>query len=527
MLPLIMAVCGAAGAVAGVFATQAVNEKDKQAAKKYEKVNTELINKRNELEKRYYELSDRSKQQVNELNLKLAESEMEKDALYLAIRLQNNLISLMEGIEQNPSLEILVEFKKAVALTNHVLKEVKENLVPVSQDYFSRNLVRIDRSGDYSKEQLFDFMSILMNPEQEIINSLISEIHNEIDSQQIFEPKEELQENSIEHWIQQGHQLLNSEEYEQALICFEGASNINKENDEVLFGLSMSLYHLDRIGESLNIIDEALKINPNEDIYWYQQSCCLSELEMQQEALNSINKALKINPNKDIYWYQQSCCLSELEMQQEALKALKKAITINSNKDSYWHQQSTIFYSCSAYNKAIDSIRKAIDINPYDDRHWNLKGVIILDYNISQNKTNLIRIALDAINKAIELHSNKPLYWINKATAFYCLDRNDDALELINKVLQTNSNNDSAWYWQGRILFEMNMFLVFDRKEEALESFEKAISINPDEAEYWYWKSRCLKDIFEKKKALKAIEKAISIECNEEYLQLRDSLYSL
>lgn len=30
MLPLIMAVCGAAGAVAGVFVTQAANEKDRQ-----------------------------------------------------------------------------------------------------------------------------------------------------------------------------------------------------------------------------------------------------------------------------------------------------------------------------------------------------------------------------------------------------------------------------------------------------------------------------------------------------------------
>lgn len=177
MLPLIMAVCGAAGAVAGAFITQAANEKDKQAVKKYEKVNAELINKRNDLEKRYNELSDKSKQQISDLNLKLAQSEIEKDALYLAIRLQNELISLMDTIDRNPSLEILVEFKKAIVFTNHVLKELGENVIPISQDYFSRTLVRVDRSHEYSKEQLFDFMNILMNPEQEIINSLLEEVH--------------------------------------------------------------------------------------------------------------------------------------------------------------------------------------------------------------------------------------------------------------------------------------------------------------------------------------------------------------
>ncbi len=42
-------------------------------------------------------------------------------------------------------LEILAEFKKAVILTNYVLKELSEDLVPVSQDYFSRALVSVER----------------------------------------------------------------------------------------------------------------------------------------------------------------------------------------------------------------------------------------------------------------------------------------------------------------------------------------------------------------------------------------------
>jgi tetratricopeptide (TPR) repeat protein len=461
MLPLIMAVCGAAGAVAGVFVTQAANEKDKQAAKKYEKVNAELINKRNEVEKSYYELSDRTKQQVNELNLKLAESEMEKDALYLAIRLQNNLISLMEGIEKNPSLEILVEFKKAIALTNHVLKELKENLVPVSQDYFSRNLIRIDSSNDYSKEQLSDFMSVLMNPEQEIINSFLSEIQNEIPQKSIVDSEnflatndikssEVLSTEQIEELVKQGEKYIEKAQYEQALSCFDEIIAHKPSHNEALYYQSLIYYNFGENNKALELIDKAIDSNSSVGFYHHQKSICLSELNLDNEALKCINRAIYLEPDEDIFLHQKSSLLAFLKNYEEALQFIDRAIALNLQEF---------------------------------------------------------------------------LYLADKGVYLSYLGRYDEALEYLDRAIEIEPNCDLAWYWRGLILFEMKMLLVFDRKDEALESFEKAISINPNEAEYWYWKSRCLKDLFKKKEALKAIEKAISIERNEEYLQLRDSLH--
>ena len=187
MLPLIMAAIGAAGAVAGAVTTHAANEKDRQAAKRYEKVNAELINSRDKLQKQYYELSDRSKQQINDLNLKLAESEMEKDLVYLALSLYHELMALREDIDINPSFEVLVEFHKAIVLTNYVLKQLGKHLVPVSQDYFNRTLHRIDERNNLSKEQLFSFMAILMNPQQDTVTSLLGEIHNERSNEPFLE----------------------------------------------------------------------------------------------------------------------------------------------------------------------------------------------------------------------------------------------------------------------------------------------------------------------------------------------------
>ena len=216
MLPLIiMAACGAAGAVASAVTTHAVHEKDRQAAKRYEKVNTELINSRNKLQKQYYEISDRSKQQINDLNLKLAESEMEKDVVYLALELYQELMGLREDIDINPSFEVLVEFHKAIVLTNYVLQQLDKRLVPVTQEYFSRTLNRIDQRDNLSKEQLFNFMAMLMNPQQDTVTSLLGEIQNEMFAQ----PTRETEESDAKLLEAQLVQDRNPEDLEDFLKC--------------------------------------------------------------------------------------------------------------------------------------------------------------------------------------------------------------------------------------------------------------------------------------------------------------------
>jgi hypothetical protein len=199
MLPLIAAICGAVGAVAGVLTTQAVNEKDRQAVKRYEKVNAELINSRDKLQQRYYELADRSQRQIKDLNLKLAESEMEKDLVYLALSLYHELMALREDIDINPCFEVLVEFHQAISLTNYVLQQLDKRLVPVTQDYFSRTLARIDERDNLSKEQLFNFMAVLMNPQQDTVTSLLKEVQNGMFSEHYTEVKQ--QDNSFDEAI--------------------------------------------------------------------------------------------------------------------------------------------------------------------------------------------------------------------------------------------------------------------------------------------------------------------------------------
>jgi len=142
MLPLIFSGIGAAvGAVAGAFVTHAIGEKDRQAAKYHKTVANELTQKYAALEKRYNELAHKSKQQIIDLTLQHALDEVEKDCLRLAVRLQQNLISLMWEIDREPTENALKKFVQAVDLTNHVLSQNNEELISVPSDYYARNYI--------------------------------------------------------------------------------------------------------------------------------------------------------------------------------------------------------------------------------------------------------------------------------------------------------------------------------------------------------------------------------------------------
>ncbi|BAY85783.1 hypothetical protein NIES267_52840 [Calothrix parasitica NIES-267] len=142
MIPFIFGAIGAAvGAVAGTFVTHAIGESDRQAAKHHKAVANELCHKYAALEKRYNELADKSKQQIIDLTFQHALDEVEKDCLRLAVRLQQNLISLMWEIDREPTENALKKFVQAVELTNHVLNQVNEELISVPSDYYARNYI--------------------------------------------------------------------------------------------------------------------------------------------------------------------------------------------------------------------------------------------------------------------------------------------------------------------------------------------------------------------------------------------------
>ena len=155
VLPFIIGGLGVAiGAMVGACTAHAAGAKDREAAKYHRTIANELTNNYHQLEKCYQELEKKSLEKIEELTLINARSEMEKDALRLALRLQANLIRLMHDIQLSPTLEALQQLRQAVNYTNQVLLHLREEPIRFSYAYYFKvyaQALHLEQSMEYMK----------------------------------------------------------------------------------------------------------------------------------------------------------------------------------------------------------------------------------------------------------------------------------------------------------------------------------------------------------------------------------------
>ena len=99
-------------------------------------------------------------------------------------------------------------------------------------------------------------------------------------------------------WRLKGNDLFRNGAYEEALICYEKALEINRNyslawnNRGSVFGM------LKRYEEALLSYEKALEIQPNDDMAWKNKAKILgSKFNRYEEAIYCYEQVLKINPN--------------------------------------------------------------------------------------------------------------------------------------------------------------------------------------------------------------------------------------
>jgi plasmid segregation protein ParM len=152
VLPFIIGGLGVAiGAMVGACTAHAAGAKDREAAKYHRTIANELSSNYSQLEKRYQELEQQSQKQILDLTLINARSEMEKDALRLALRLQSHIIRLMQDIQLVPTTQALRELQQAANCINPVLLQLREEPIRFSYAYYFKvyqQALMLERSSE-------------------------------------------------------------------------------------------------------------------------------------------------------------------------------------------------------------------------------------------------------------------------------------------------------------------------------------------------------------------------------------------
>lgn len=152
-----------------------------------------------------------------------------------------------------------------------------------------------------------------------------------------------------------------------------------------------ALRSLERYEEAIILYEEAIQINPNNIYYWFCRGLCLSELQRYDKSIDSFQKVLEITEDRDIIadtWCQIGIAQLSCELYQEALSSFKQVISIK-QKDSSWSLilASHCLFQLEDYEEASNYCLKAVQNNPNDDEVYQAANSI--RYQIELKKLGL------------------------------------------------------------------------------------------------------------------------------------------
>jgi predicted O-linked N-acetylglucosamine transferase (SPINDLY family) len=161
------------------------------------------------------------------------------------------------------------------------------------------------------------------------------------------------------------------------------------------------------------------------------------------------------------------------------------------------HQQGLLSHAEDLYKTILQS-------EPSNSSALHLLGVIAL-------QTGQHKLAVELIDKAIEVNPNEASYYSNRGVALKELKLFDAAIISFGKAISLNPIYADAYSNKGIALKEIKLF------DAAIASYDKAIYLNPNYADAYYNRGIALEKLKKFDAAIASYDKAISL--NTKYSQ--------
>ncbi len=165
---------------------------------------------------------------------------------------------------------------------------------------------------------------------------------------------------------------------------------------------------------------------------------------------------------------------------------------------------SLVYSELGDFDLALKNLNIATNISPEYIEAWTEKANVL-------NRLNRNEEALSVINKTLK-KTNTARLQIIKGTILNSLDRKKDALSCFKNALEIDKNSAEAWNYSGMLLIE------FEEYDAALNAFNNAICCDNNNFEAFLNKGLCLNNQTKYKEALEIWSNLENKHQNNKYL---------
>lgn len=179
---------------------------------------------------------------------------------------------------------------------------------------------------------------------------------------------------------------------------------------------------------------------------------------------------------------------------------------------------------CSDHSLAIKHLNEAIDVQGILDEE---KSLILFLKSVALSTLDRNEEALSVINLAIQFDSTNETNWSEKGDILYVLDRQEESLAAYEKSLELSKIAGQFEDDIDTILNRANVLNYLDRHIEALQEYERAEKIDPWSTEVLFGKACELFELEKYQESLAACEKGLSVDRNDLDLVIQKGIITL
>ena len=243
---------------------------------------------------------------------------------------------------------------------------------------------------------------------------------------------------TLEEFIQKGTVLTITEQYDEAINCFDKALELDNDNISALIAKANAYELMGRDEDAMVVYDIVMETDVNEVYDYMSKGYILENNERFEDALECYEAALKIEPHKGYI-------LENNERFEDALECYEAALKIEPQNANILFLKGSVLVSLEKYEKAVDTLDMAIELY----------------------QTNYYETIFELANA-----------YHNKGVALGKLNQDDDALNAFSLCcLGVNAEYAPAYFEIGKILEKKEKY------EKALENYEKCMEFDNTNSE--------------------------------------------
>jgi tetratricopeptide (TPR) repeat protein len=152
---------------------------------------------------------------------------------------------------------------------------------------------------------------------------------------------------------------------------------------------------------------------------------------------------------------------------------------------------------------ALEYAEKLV-ISRGEAKDWSAKGFCL-------NRLERDEEALECLEKAIEIDLNYIEAWVGRGVVLNNVTRYDEALASFDKAIALDENDKLVWAWRGDLLKNLK------RYDEALESYDRALALDANYPIVWSNRGDVLNNLECYDEALESYDRAIELDANYQW----------